>query len=202
MKKIILAALCIVCVFYIQAAAESNWKLEKDKDGIKVWTRKPANATLKEYKATTIIETTTSKLISFFKNYTLFDKWMYKVDEGSVKLVKKNDDNDYYILMTMSAPFIKSRESITHFVFNKPDPKGIIVVNLDAAPDLLPLNDKYIRIPRMKAYWKFVPLPNGKVEVTHQALSSTGGSLPEAIANLGIVDAPYSMLEKLKELIK
>src|SRR3954469_11054138 len=109
MKTISLAALCIVCVFTMRAAAENNWKLEKDKDGIKVWTRKPETSTLKEYRATTVIETTIPKLLSFFKDYTLFDKWMYKVDAGSVKMVKKNNDNDYYILMTMSAPFIKSR---------------------------------------------------------------------------------------------
>lgn len=202
MKHIILAVLSLICISYTKAGAENNWKLEKDKDGIKVWTRKAPNAILKEYKASTVIQSTPDKLVAFFKNYKMFDQWMYKVDEGSVKLIKKNSENDYYIQMTMSAPLIKSRESITHFVFNAPDPKGTVLINLDAAPNLLPPNDNYVRIPKMKAYWKFVPLGNGKVEVTHQALSSPGGSLPETIANLGMVDAPYSMMEKLKELLK
>ena len=156
----------------------------------------------KEFKGTTILYITTENLIAFIKNYKLFDKWMYKVNEGSVRLVKKITDNDYYVLMTMSAPFIKSRESITHFRFNAPDNKGAILINLDAAPNLLPLNDNYIRIPRMEAFFKLVPLGNGKIEFTHFASSSPGGSIPDAIANWGAVDAPYYMLEKLKELLK
>jgi hypothetical protein len=201
MKRLLLPILLLYFISNSIASAET-WKLEKDKDGIKVWTRKPENSTLKEYKASIVLETTVADLVKFFKNFQLFDQWMYKVDQGSVKMVKKNNDNDYYIVMTMSAPLIKSRESITHFVFNPPDSKGVVLVNLDAAPTLLPPNDKYVRIPRMKAYWKFVPMGNGKVEITHQALSSTGGSLPESIANLGIVDAPFSMLERLKQIIK
>lgn len=54
----------------------------------------------------------------------------------------------------------------------------------------------------MKGYWKFVPLPGGKVEVTHQALSSVGGNVPDAFINFAIADAPFSMISKLKEMVK
>lgn len=202
MKTITFLAISILSISYSLANAETDWKLEKDNDGIKVWTRKGQNSNLKEYKASTILQTTTDKLVSFFKNYKLFDKWMYKVDEGSVKLIKKNNDNDFFIRMTMSVPLIKSRESLTHFVINPPDDKGAVIINMDAAPDILPKNDNYVRIPKMKGYWRFMPLGNGKVEVVHQALSSAGGSIPDSLANLGIVDAPYSMLEKLKGIFR
>jgi hypothetical protein len=201
MKAILLAIFSMSLSLSLGSAATA-WKLERNKDGIKVWTRKPENSTLKEYRATAVLSTTIDKLVAFFKDYSKFDQWMYKVDEGSVRLVKKVNDDDYYIQMIMSAPLIKSRESITHFVFKNPDNKGIVFITLDAAPDILPANDKYVRIPQMKGYWKFVPVGNNKVEVTHQAITSAGGTLPETLANLGIVDAPFSMLEKLKEMLK
>ena len=200
MKSTILALLCLIS--FTTFAAEPIWKLEKDKDGIKVWTRKQANSNLKEYKGIMVIPTSIDKLVTFFKNYKLFEKWMYKADEGSVKLIKKVSDNDYYIRMTLSAPLIKSRESITHYVINAPDAKGIVYVNLETFPDMIPLNDSYVRVPKMKGYWKFVPLENGKIEITHQAPIVAGGSLPDAMANLGAVDAPFGMLSNLKMLIK
>jgi hypothetical protein len=203
MQKRYFSFLLLFIVLMLQVSfAEAPWSLEKDKNGIKVWTRKPDNATLKEYKATTIMQISIDKLVAFFKDYRLYDQWMYKVEAGSVKLIKKNTENDFYIRMVVSAPLIKGRESITRFVFNKPDTKGTVLITLDAAPDLLPLNDLYVRIPKMKAYWKFTPLANGKTEITQQVLSSIGGNFPEAIANLGIVDAPYSMMERMKELLK
>ncbi|HNI32204.1 MAG: hypothetical protein U0T07_02705 [Chitinophagales bacterium] len=181
--------------------AQENWKLEKDKNGIKVWNRKVAGTAIKEFKVSTIINTSTEKMLAFLKNTAKYDQWMYKVDEGSVKVLKRVSDNDYYTYMTISAPFIKTRETITHMTFNSQDAKGAILINLDAAPNLLPLNDKYVRIPKMKAYFKIVPLGNGQIELIHQALGSSGGSIPEALINLTSVDCPFYMFTKIKSMI-
>ncbi|HMV15444.1 MAG TPA: hypothetical protein PKK18_07105 [Chitinophagales bacterium] len=181
--------------------AQENWKLEKDKNGIKVWNRKVAGTAIKEFKVSTIINTSTEKMLAFLKNTAKYDQWMYKVDEGSVKVLKRVSDNDYYTYMTISAPFIKTRETITHMTFNSQDAKGAILINLEAAPNLLPLNDKYVRIPKMKAYFKIVPLGNGQIELIHQALGSSGGSIPEALINLTSVDCPFYMFTKIKSMI-
>ncbi|HMY22903.1 MAG TPA: hypothetical protein PLL59_03515 [Chitinophagales bacterium] len=181
--------------------AQENWKLEKDKNGIKVWNRKVAGTAIKEFKVSTIINTSTEKMLAFLKNTAKYDQWMYKVDEGSVKVLKRVSDNDYYTYMTISAPFIKTRETITHMTFNSQDAKGAILINLDAAPNLLPLNDKYVRIPKMKAYFKIVPLGNGQIELIHQALGSSGGNIPEALINLTSVDCPFYMFTKIKSMI-
>lgn len=202
MRIIALLAFSVLTMSFRSETTESDWKLEKDQNGIRIWTRKAQNTNLKEYKAAVILRTTPEKVVSFLRNYKLFDKWMYKVDEGSVRMVKKNNENDYYIRMTISVPLIKSRESLTHFIFNAPDEKGAVLINMEAAPDILPKDDNYIRIPKMKAFWMIIPIGNGRVEVINQALSSAGGSIPDALANLGIVDAPYSMFEKMKALFQ
>ncbi len=202
MKNRILAfiAIFILCISIVYA--ENAWKLEKNKDGIKIWTRKMVNSNLKEYKGSVIIQTKTEKLLAFLKNYSAFDKWMYKADVGSLKLVKKVNENDFYFRLTMSAPFIKSRESVTHFVMNQADENGIILINLTSTPDLIPLNENYVRIPKWVGFWKIVPLGNDKIEVIHQAQIAAGGTIPDALANLGAVDAPYSMLYSLKEIFR
>jgi len=197
-----IAVLLVICISYFNISAQTNWKLEKDKDGIKVWTRKQASSNLKEYKGTLILNLSIDKLISFFKNYKLYEKWMYKTDAGSFKLLKKYNDNDFVVRVTISAPFIKTRESITHFTINQPDNKGAVLINLVTVPDFIPLDEKYVRIPKMNGYWKLVPMENGKVEITHLASVNAGGTIPDALANLGAVDAPFSMLQKIKELVK
>ncbi|HUM52509.1 MAG TPA: hypothetical protein PK431_11870 [Chitinophagales bacterium] len=200
-KSIFLMSFFIVAFNYT-SFAEENWKLEKNKDGIKIWTRKPANSNLKEYQGNAIIQTSVDKLVAIFKNPKTYQKWMYKIPEGGIKVIKKVNDNDFYVQIIMSAPLIKSRESLVHLTILPADDKGCVLVNMEGAPTLLPPNDNYVRIEKMKAFWKFVPLPNGKVEVTHQALSSVGGNIPDAFVNLAIADAPFSMISKLKEMVK
>lgn len=200
MKNIILLTISILTLT-TSLIADDGWKLEKDKNGIQIWNRKVTNSALKEFKVITVLNTTPDKLLAFLKNTSKYDQWMYKIDEGSVKVLKRNNDNDYFTYMTVTAPLIKTREAITHMVFYPQDSKGTILITLDGTPDLIPKNDKYVRIPLMKAYFKIVPLGNGKVELIHQALSSPGGAIPDVLVNMSSVDCPYSMFSKIKELL-
>lgn len=202
MKNVLFFFFSLSALSFSYASAEEPWKLEKDKDGIKIWNRKTPNSSLKEYKASVVLQITPEKLIAFLKNTSKYEQWMYKVDAGSVKVLKKNNDNDFYTYMIISAPLIKSRETITHMTFSPADSKGIIMVNLDGAPDLIPKNDKYVRIPKSKGYFKIVPLGNGKVELIHQAYGSPGGAVPDALANLSSVDCPYYMFSRIKALVQ
>lgn len=201
MKHLLFLFISITVFNLSHSFAEEAWRLEKDKDGIKVWNRRTPNSALKEYRASVVLQTSMDKILAFLKNTSLYDKWMYKVDEGSVKVIKRNNENDYYTYMTISAPLIKSRETITHMVFNAPDAKGAILITLDGAPTLLPKNDKYVRIEKTKGFFKITPLGNGKVEFLHQAYGSPGGGIPDVLANLSSVDCPFYMLTKVKSLL-
>lgn len=201
MKRVLLSIISFLSFTYLIASAEENWKLEKNKDGIKVWTRKAPNTSLKEYKVSTILNTTPEKLLSFFRNVKEYDKWNFKAEPGSTKIIKKISDDDFYTYMIISAPLIKSREAVSRMTFKQPDANGVILINFEGAPNVIPPNPDYIRIPSMKAYFKIVPMENGKVELIHQALSSPGGTIPDVLVNMGAVDAPFYMFSKIKELL-
>lgn len=182
--------------------SENNWKLEKEKDGIKIWTKKRENSKLKEYKGVAIFQTSVDKLLAVFKNIKNHEKFIYKCKVGSVTMVKKNSDNEFYTYMVFEAPIVKNRDAVTYYSIGNVNPDGSVVINLEAKPNLVPAKPECVRVPEMKGYWKFTPKPNGTVEVIHQAYSSAGPGLPESLANLAAVDAPYTMLVSLKNLIQ
>ena len=62
-------------------------------------------------------------------------------------------------------------------IFNPQNSKGEILITLDGTP-VYCKNDKYVRIPMMKAYFKIIPLWEGKIELVHQALSAREGLFP------------------------
>jgi hypothetical protein len=181
-------------------AEESNWELEKDKNGIKVWTRRMPDSKLKEYKGAVLLNTTIDKLVYIFKNTKYHDKLLYKCQPGSVTVVKKLSDLDFYTYMIINAPMVKDRDVVTHYSIMAPDATGAVTINLEGAANLVPVKEDFVRVPKMKGFWKFVPQGNGKVLVVHQAYSSPGGSVPEGLANSASVDAPFDMLTKLKLL--
>lgn len=183
------------------AKAEDNWTLEKDKEGIKVWNRPMPDSKLKEYKATMLLNNTTvDKLVAMFKNIKYHDKFLYKCQAGSVTMVKKVSDNDFYTYMIINAPLVKDRDVVTRYTVSAPDASGTVTISVEGAPTLVPVKADFVRVPKMKGYWKFIPQAGGKVQVIHQAYSSPGGSIPDALANSASVDAPFDMLSKLKLL--
>ena len=197
MKYFIFSVLVMSILGNVQA--QNDWALERDKNGIKVWTKKRPNSSLKEYKGVTVINATVDELVSIFKNTKLHDQFLYKAQAGSVKVVKKNSDNDFYTYMVVNAPIVKDRDVVTHYKLIKDNNTGAATIELEAVPNLVPINSNYVRVPEMKGYWKFIPKGNS-TEVIHQAYSLTGGNIPSGLANSAAVDTPFSMLSELKNL--
>lgn len=186
----------------LSSNAQEEWKLEKNEKGINIYTRKMTDSKLKEYKGSVVMKTSVDKLLKVFKNEANHEKFLYKVKAGSVKIAKKVTENDFYTYMVISVPFVSDRDVVTHYIFGAPDTKGVVTIAIEGAADLLPKKEGLVRVPKMKGYWKFEPLAGGNVKVTHQAYSSPGGNVPDGLANSASVDAPYSMLAKLKLLVE
>lgn len=184
------------------AFAQDNWTLERDKSDIKVFNRKLEGSKLKEYKGTVTVKATMDQILKIFKDVSKHDDFIYKAKQGSPKVVKKVSENDFYTYMIIEVPWpATNRDVVTHYVFNKPDDKGVVIIDVEAAPKLVPEVEGMVRVPAMKGVWKFIPLKDGKIQIVHQAHSSPGGSVPEGMANSASVDTPYSMLVKLRSML-
>lgn len=186
----------------ISVHAQEEWKLAKNEKGITVYTRKMPDSKLKEYQGICSYTTTMDKLLKVFKNEANHDKFLYKAKIGSVKMLKKVSENDFYTYMVISIAFVSDRDAITHYIIGQPDAKGAVTIAVEGVSDFIPKKEGLVRVPKMKGYWKFEPQVGGKIKVTHQAYSSPGGNVPDGMANSASVDAPYHMLDKLKLLVE
>lgn len=201
MSKIIsfIAALTLFTSLF----AQDSWDLEKDKDGIRIYNRKVEGSKLKEFKGVVSVKASVQEAVSYFTDIQQHEKFMYKCKKGSVKVVKKSSASDFYTYMVIETPWpATNRDVVSRYQIGKPDKQGAVLIQLEGAAELVPEVDGLVRVPKMKGYWKFTPQPNGMIEIVHQAYSSPGGSVPEGMANAASVDAPYSMLLKLKELLE
>lgn len=199
MNKVML--LLGLVLFQISGFAQDPWKLEKDKNGIKVWTRKTEKSNLKEFRAVSIINSNVDKVVNLFRKTQSYEKWTYKIEPGSTKCLKKVSDNEFYLYEIFAAPLIKKRDIINHIKINNPDASGVITINMDATPDFLSEKEDFVRIRKMKAFFIITPLGKDKVQVEHQAYSSPGGNIPDFMTNMGAIDAPYYLFEQLKAMV-
>lgn len=202
--RILPVTLLMITLFLGQTAnSQEDWTKEKEKDGIVIYNRRAQESKLKEFKGSMKVRTTVEKAVAMFTDISKHEKFMYKCKPGSVKMIKSENAGSFYTYMEIVTPWPASaRDVVTHYKVLKPDAKGSVTIELKGVPEMVPEMKGIVRVPMMKGYWKFTPLADGMVEVTHQALSSPGGSVPEGMANSASVDAPYYMLFELRKLLQ
>jgi hypothetical protein len=199
--KRILTVLCIAFSITLLFAGDKDWKLERERDGIKIFNRFVVNSKMKEYKGEIVIKKNVQTVLKAFTDIKNHDKFLYKCKKGSVKLVKKVSDNDFYTYMEIETPWpVSHRDIVTRYIVNKPESNGTITIDLSCHKDLVPEVKGIVRVPLMSGYWKLIPVDKNSTKVIHQAYSSPGGNIPEGLANSASVDAPFAMLKSLSTI--
>lgn len=201
MKSGIFLALLITFTGFLHAQEE--WKLEKEKSGILVYTRKGDDTKLKEYKGITTVDAPIKEVADFINNVGEWDKIMYKCKEKSPRVLKQVSKNEYYAYLEISSPFPASdRDAIVLYTNYPPERDGSILIEFKAHPNFIPEKKGVVRVPEINGYWKLIPVSDKKTKVIHQSLSAPGGKVPAGLANTAAVDAPFTTLEKLKAILE
>lgn len=197
-NKLLLLSFFLLGMITEQLAAQ-DWVLDKEKEGIQVFTRKVDGYAIKEYKAIITLKTTVATLTNLLKDHANLKSWFVKCPIS--KRLKKVSESEYYVYFLNDAPWpVSDRDNITKMTFELLD-NGTQLVHLKCQPDYLPEKSGIVRLPRMQAKWMFEPKADGMVKVTQQVLADLGGKVPGWLVNFAIVEAPYETLCNLRKEI-
>src|ERR1700693_5432548 len=76
------------------ASGQSNWKLNTEKDGIKVYTSTVTDSKIKAIKVETDVDATPSQLVALVMDINTAPDWVYHVK--SAKMVKQVSPTELY----------------------------------------------------------------------------------------------------------
>ena len=177
-----------------------DWTLERDRSGVKIYTRYIKGWDLKQFKGTVNIRTNIKTVEKTLRNDVGRDKWMYNTYDS--KDVKKVSDNEIYGYSRVDAPWpVYDRDNVTKYTYKKiSDTEMYVYIN--NVTGIVPEKSGIVRINRMDGYWHFKETSAGNVQVTQLAVAEAGGAIPAWLANSSIIDSPYNTLLNLKILIE
>ena len=199
MKKLVLFLL--TGLFAGTIFGQYNWKLEKDKDGIKVYSSDIPNSAFKAIKVDCTLTGNYTKLIAVLTNVSQFSNWIYH--SKTTSLVKKYSANDiiYHTETEMPWP-LSNRDAIIHLRINTDSLPKFLSISGSSEPDLVPRSGK-VRVVHYNASWK-VTMPTAQtIHINYQLEIDPGGSIPAWVANMFVAKGPLetfsSLAEKLRE---
>ena len=175
---------------------DTLWELRKNKEDIKVYTRKKKNLKIIEFKAVTIYDGSVSSLVSVLKDVESYHKWM--TDLTIAKKLKTINENEWYTYYMADAPWPLNDRDIIYFVrlFNI---KERAIITLESKPDFIPETKDYVRIKTAKGKWVFTPVRENKTQILYQFFIDFEINVPSWMMNLFIVDGPYNTIKDLKQ---
>ena len=180
--------------------AQDNWELRKNKDNIKVYTKKVEGFSMKAFKATSVLETTIPRLVAVMMDADNF----YKVvpTSKSSKLLKIVSDSERIYYVSSDAPWpVSDRDGIYSMKFSQDPNTKAVTIEVGCLPDYIAKNDGYVRVPASEGLWRFTPFSDGKVEVYYQNVSDPGGSIPTWLANSSVINIPFETIKNLEERV-
>jgi hypothetical protein len=175
--------------------AENKWKLELEKEGIRVYTRTSPISDFKEFKGETVIKTSVAEIEKILTKIEKYPEWCYKTTSATT--IDKDSTTIRYFLVTKTPVFLKTRVACFEFRRQANNLTGEVIYSLNDIKCTNPISDDRLLIPVMKGFYKLTPAENGNVLVTMQMLTEPGGIIPSWLANLVVVDSPFVTLRNL-----
>jgi len=206
LKSSLLTLLILFGIIHSLKAEESisPWDLVKNEEGIQVYTRTLANSDYKEFKGVMSLEAKLDTLLKFINNAEHCPDWQYKC----LKMLTLSDGylyklsdlpwplSDRYTVMRSQGHFDQEQNNYTLSLKNIPRnqlPQHIL--------QQLPAELGTVQMRTSDGYWHFQLNHTAAILITHQMHGDPAGSLPANLANLGVTNAAYVTLSKLRGLI-
>jgi len=178
--------------------AQNEWGLKKDAQGIKIYTRVVPNSPIKEYKATTVLNSPIDKVLS-----ELLSAPQYTDDceAGQSFYVSPRGENQHVFYARKELPWpVRNRDIVTLLTVEKISSKKV-KLHLESLPEGIPEKEKTIRIKELMGFW-LLEEENGKTHVTQQLFLNPEGSLPSVITNTLLIKGPFKTFIDLQKATK
>ena len=170
-----LAIGCIVVLVLAGAAhllwkysGSNKWELEREKNGVRIYSMKIPGRSLKDWKAVRRIKLTLNGAVAAMSSTETEECAAWAPGCVSVQSIQAwNPQNLNYIHLyriALPSPFSPREVLIKAQASQDPISKAVSMEFL-AHPDDLPRNQCCFRITEMRNVWRFTPLENGEMEV-------------------------------------
>lgn len=179
---------------------ENDWVLVKNKNSIKIYSRKYTGSDIKEIKANTNVNASVASLTKLLTDVDAFPEWMPNVK--SAEVLKRVSENEIYYYVEVKIPWpFSNRDNVMHIKVLDSAEKEDVSIIIESDPDYIPEKEGLVRIPKASGMWKFTPNEDGTTNVFLKYLADPGGNVPVWIINMFVADVPYKTLTRLKETI-
>jgi hypothetical protein len=180
----------------------SEWKLSKEKDGIKIYTRwRPVekDREARELRGEMVVNVPITNIIQLIKDDEKATEWINRVKV--FKNVKIVDDFTWYSYSEMAIPWPMDNQDMVTKNELKVYKNGKVAIVLSGASEQVPVKDGIRRIEHFEGGWKMEPLPKGNVKITYSMYNNSKPVIPRLITDPLVFNSFWSTLDDMRKIL-
>jgi len=181
--------------------AQYAWELEKDKDGIRVYSSEVKDSPFRATKVACDLAGDYEKLTAVISDVDGMTDWVYK--SSSCEVLQSYDSLDFLYCVITDMPWpMTDRESVIHLQFQTDSlPESMTIIGTEAEEPVASGAD-LVRVSDYKATWKVTMPEKDLLSIEYILELDPGGGITPWMANLMIEKGPYETFKGLSEKLK
>jgi hypothetical protein len=175
-----------------------TWDFIKEKDGIKIYTRKDAGKSLESYKGETYIKAPAEKVFALIEDVNNTDWWDKNLTEIKVLFYEKNKKAQYYLVYDLPWP-VTDRDLCVDVTVTSDMVTGDRKIIAIPLPGVIPERNDMVRIKDYRQTWTVIPKGKETSHVILEGYVDPAGNIPDWISNMLIVDSPIKIISGVRK---
>jgi hypothetical protein len=174
------------------------WNFIKEKDGIKIYTRKETGKSLKSYKGVTDVNAPAEKVFAMIEDVNNTDWWDKNLNQIKVLKYEKNKRAQYYLVYDLPWP-VTDRDLCVNVTVTLDPVTGEGRVMAGPLHGVIPEKNDKVRIRDYRQIWTVIPAGTNMCHVILEGFVDPAGSIPDWISNSVIVDSPLKVIGGIRK---
>lgn len=179
-------------------AADDQWELELDNDGIRVYTQIEGDSPYKQVKVTATINASMDEVMKVLLAFGGYKNWMNKVQESY--LLNQTDGAYYVFLLEDAAWPMQNRYQVSRLDVEQSHQTSSM--KFRSVPNYIDKRKDAIQIKQYEGSWSLENRDNHQCFLELILIHHPGGHVPPWLANFHAVENPYQSVVNLKSLVE
>lgn len=189
MNEILGLTWLLVSTFSSETYANSEWRLEKQKDQISIYSQEKTGSEFSQIKVEVVLPVSPRALYAQFGDGSECLQWQQRCE--SSKIIKHINENEKLIYTIINMPWpLSDRDFIFHLSFNIDTKTKVITISLTPSSDVEVESD-LVRA-KSNAQYRIEPINGSSSKLTMLIHTELGGDILPSFVNSSIVDELYS----------
>ena len=192
--------LCLILsTSYAAPEAHGGWKLESERNGVKIYTRPVIGSKLKQVKAITIVQASKEAVMHVLTDYRNYKNWVNNITVSDV--VEHANDQTDFVYTYEDAPWpVQNRYNVARMTVDEDEDSSKL--SFKSVPNYMDETNKAIEIERFEGWWEVSALATGGCRIEYILDQNPGGYVPPWLVNYMAVDAPLKTMENLRDILQ